>query len=77
MEKKIILTNHAKEQMQNRDIAFEDIKYALENPSIRLPTKDKKKIKIMNEIPNKSLLKVICRETKKKCIIITVAWGGK
>ena len=75
--KKIILTKHAKEQMQNRSVSEKDIEHALHNPNIKVPAKGKKRTKVLGNVPGKSLLKIICREMKKKFIIITVCWEGK
>jgi hypothetical protein len=74
--KKLIFTNHGKDRLQERNITHADIHHALNSAGISLPHKGKKK-RIMAEIPGKSYLTVIYKETKTKYIIISVYWKGE
>ncbi len=75
--KKIIFTKHANERLHSRDVTLKELNYALNHcDNIQLSIKGRIK-KIIANIPDKGFLTVVCKEYKKKFVIITTYWGGK
>jgi hypothetical protein len=68
---KIILTNHAKSRMLQRNIKIKDIKDCLEFPELKIL---KEKIVEFRKMKGGRQLSIICKDTNIFIKIITVMW---
>lgn len=71
-KKYIILTKHAKKRLKERNIALEQVKRAIYEPHISLPSLREKR-RVMRDSGNKCL-DVIYKETENVIILITAVW---
>lgn len=70
----MILTKHAKEQMEKRGITRKDIELALNRPiGVPLPA-DLGKIRIDGRATNNRVLSVIVPAVSSETVIVTVFW---
>lgn len=71
-KKTVILTKHAQERFEQRDIRLEQVKRAIFDPHIIIPVWGKKK-RVMRDFGNRSL-DVIYVEKESVIIIVTAVW---
>jgi len=75
---RIIQTIHSKERMEQRGIERQHIEVALRNPTCVLPTKDKRRRRIMKKFSTGKTLDVIYEpKGKNKIVLITAMWLNK
>ena len=74
---RIICPSHAKERMEQRGIKEEQIKSALHNPDVTMPTHDKRRKRVMKKIGSKTLDVIYEPKSEDKIVLVTVAWIEK
>ena len=73
---KILLTDHAKERIKERDIALAQIRQALDKPDIQHPARQRNRIMVYKTIGTKQLKVVFEQLDEMHLRIITAMWKG-
>ena len=70
----IICPIHAKERMKQRNITMEQVEHALSSPDIVLPTRQKRRKRVMKKINSKTLDVVYEQRAENKIVLVTAVW---
>lgn len=70
----IICPIHAKERMKQRGITMEQVEHVLSSPDIVLPTRQKRRKRVMKKINSRTLDVVYEQRTENKIVLVTAVW---
>lgn len=70
----IVYPIHAKERMEQRNITSEQVEQAVLNPDIKLPTRQKRRRRVMKKIGSKTLDVVYEPRGEDKVVLVTAVW---
>ncbi|MCK4249279.1 MAG: DUF4258 domain-containing protein [Candidatus Omnitrophica bacterium] len=73
-KKKIILTKHAQERMNKRNVTLDDIRTTIEHPTNKLPIAKDNTQEFKRKVDNKETF-VVVEHKGKEVLIITVGWS--
>jgi hypothetical protein len=69
---KIVLSEHAKERIKERNISLSEVREVIENPEIKAPTRHRRRKRAMRKIGHRTL-DIIYEEKSDYIFVITCA----